>query len=151
MGKLSRHQRSIEKFNLVIYEQIVSIENSLIEENRTEVRTNTIILESYKDNLEKNLTKILLDTTQEEENKYVELEQKVRKPLADISAKLLEAWNYLKINGPLLDKEFPHPDLDFELTYETGTATKPLSQEETLHVDCRSHRLRSIYLELPKK
>ena len=57
MGKLSRHQRSIEKFNIVIYKQIVSIENSLIEENRTEIRTNTIQLESYKD-----LVKILSET-----------------------------------------------------------------------------------------
>ena len=80
MSKLNRHQRSIEKFNLVIYEQIVSIENSLIEENRTEIRTNTIILESYKDNLEKDLVKILSETPQEEEeNKYVKLEQKVEK------------------------------------------------------------------------
>ena len=117
MGKLSRHQRRIEKFNLVIYEQIVSIENSLIEENRTEVRNNTVMLESYKDNLEKDLVKILSETPQEEEeNKYVELEQKVRKTLTDISTKLLEAWNYLKIKGPLLNEEMFN--LDSELEFE---------------------------------
>merc|ERR1711913_72400 len=85
-----------------------------IEENRTEIRTNTIKLESYKDNLEKDLVKILSETPQEEENKYVELEQKVRKTLTDISTKLLEAWNYLKINGPLLNEEIFNLDLELE-------------------------------------
>merc|ERR1711874_399717 len=41
-------------------------------------------------------------------------EQKVRKTLTDISTKLLEAWNYLKINGPLLNEEIFNLDLELE-------------------------------------
>merc|ERR1711874_473689 len=41
-------------------------------------------------------------------------EQKVRKTLTDISTKLLEAWNYLKINGPLLNEEIFTLDLELE-------------------------------------
>ena len=174
MGLLKGRQKTFEHENVEIYKKIVATENSLIEENRTEIRTNIIKLECHKELLEKDLVRIVSEMPQQE-NEWIELEQKLRKTLADVSAILLEAWNYSKINGPLLNKEIFHIDLEPEIlsefeeaekeskeshrklgisvssirnkkkksseklkektVYETRTARKPLSQEETSHID----------------
>merc|ERR1711913_65905 len=115
-GLLKTRQKVFEYFNVEIYKQIVTTENSLIEENRTEIRTNIIKLLSHKEVLEKDLLRIVREMTQE--NEWIELEQKFRKTLADISAILLEAWNYSKINGPLLSKETFHIDSEPEILSE---------------------------------
>ena len=99
MGKLYIHQKMFEWSNIKIYEQITTTENSFIEENRKEIRTNTNKLKCWKDVLEKDQARIISERQQqllqeEEEIKYIELEQKVRNTLADISATLLEARNY---------------------------------------------------------
>ena len=129
MGQLSRRQRYFESFSIEIYEDISTTKRLLIEKNGTEIRTNTINLEANKEILTKDLARLVSEMP--EENEFIELERKVRETLSDISAILLETWNYLKINGPSLHKELFYPDSELEnLTeFEESEESKELHRK----------------------